>query len=64
MSARNVLIPELHNPRRCLRKPVYLVSDHNPTPHFITVSSSGEALCSAPLVDPLDPDWLENAPGI
>ena len=64
MSARDVLLPEMHNPRRCLRKPVLLVSDHNPTPHFITVSASGEALCSAVLVDPLDPDWLDNAPGI
>jgi len=41
------------------------VSDHNPSPHFITVdNASGEALCSTSHVDPLDPSWLENAPGI
>jgi hypothetical protein len=26
ISASNVLLPELHNPRRCLRQPVLLVS--------------------------------------
>ena len=41
------------------------MSDHNPSPHFITVdNASGEALCSTSHVDPLDPSWLENAPGI
>ena len=41
------------------------MSDHNPSPHFITVDNvSGEALCSTSHVDPLDPSWLENAPGI
>eukprot|EP00964_Phaeocystis_antarctica_P091079 scaffold58354_cov54-Phaeocystis_antarctica.AAC.3 len=94
MSRDSVLRPELHNPRRCLRQPVLLVSapttmnhplpipaqpclstqlrsppdpvsDHNPSPHFITVDNvSGEALCSTSHVDPLDPFWLENAPGI
>jgi len=65
MSRDSVLRPELHNPRRCLRQPVLLVSDHNPSPHFITVDNvSGEALCSTSHVDPLDPSWLENAPGI
>lgn len=64
-SASNVLLPELHNPRRCLRQPVLLVSDHNPSPHFITVdNASGAALCSTRAMDPLDPTWLENAPGL
>ena len=110
-SASNVLLPERHNPRRCLRQPVLLVrattskqppplpfelaiqrpsrpvanpppdrlrrrptppprppeqvSDHNPSPHFITVdNASGASLCSTSAVDPLDPTWLENAPGL
>ena len=34
-SASNVLLPELHNPRRCLRQPVLLVRDQPPqTSHY------------------------------
>ena len=34
-SASNVLLPELHNPRRCLRQPVLLVRDQLPqTSHY------------------------------
>ena len=41
------------------------MSDHNPSPHFITVdNASGAALCSTSAMDPLDPTWLENAPGL
>lgn len=57
-SASNVLLPELHNPRRCLRQPVLLVRDQPPqTSHYPAPFELSIQRPTAPVAKP-SPDRL------